>query len=98
LDTALVSALINLGAGFLVVLLIVLGYLVPKRSVDRLLKENDDLKIALDLERRGHDEAAGTAAVILQFLTAMRSLAERRDEQQDRKEFPSGAPGKDAEV
>ena len=78
MDSALISTLINLGAGFIVVILIMLGLLQPKWVVQRLLKENDDLKTALALERQRSDVATTAAVVANQFYAAMRMQAEQR--------------------
>lgn len=94
MDTALFDVLVNSGTGFLVVLLIIFGFLVPKPSVDRLLKENEDLKTALALERQRSDDAASSAAVTNQLIGAMKTLAEQSRDR-DQRQLP---PGKDAEV
>lgn len=49
MDSSLISVLANLGAGGIVVVLIILGYLIPKPAYARLEKENEKLQVANDI-------------------------------------------------
>jgi hypothetical protein len=89
-DSALVSTLVNLGAGFIVVILVIFGYLVPKPEFRRLLEENEKLREALDLERQRSNEIAQAGAVANQLIAALTSLASDRRAEIARTPDPSG--------
>jgi hypothetical protein len=75
------SVAINLitGAGVAgaVVLAMILGYLVPKPSVDRLEKEIEEYKQALVLERQRADAAVMAAKSTNDILAALREEKHR---------------------
>ena len=77
-DSALVTVLINAGVAGVVVILLILGWLVPKWAYARLLEENKSLREALQLERRRNEEIAGTAGVTNQLIGALVDLAGER--------------------
>ena len=64
MDSSLISVLANLGTGGVVIVLIILGYLVPKPTHARVLQENEKLQAALDLERQRSDAAAAAGATV----------------------------------
>jgi len=81
-DSALITALFNLGWGGLVVLLILGGYLVPKLTHQRVVTENarkdeviERLQVALDLERQRSNDATQAGAVTVQLIGALTTLA-----------------------
>ena len=82
MDSSIVSVLANLGTGGIVVLLIVLGYLVPKPTHTRAVEDSahkdeviGKLQEALDLERQRSNDATQTAAVTNQLISALTTLA-----------------------
>lgn len=75
MDSALISLLINLGAGFIVVVLMILGFLIPRPTYQRLLEENEQLKEALALERQRSNDATQAGAVTLQLIGALTTIA-----------------------
>ena len=75
MDSALTSVLINLGAGFIVVAMIILGLLIPKPTYQRLLEENEKLKEALALERQRSNDATQAGSVTNQLIGALTTLA-----------------------
>jgi len=77
-DSNLITILVNLGTGGVVILLIVLGYLIPKPAYARLLEENDKLKDALELERQRSDDATKAGEVTNQLIGGLVRLAEHR--------------------
>ena len=88
MDSALVGALVNFGMGGAVILAIILGYLVPKPTVDGLREENAELKAAnaeyrraLDLERQRSDAAIQVGSVTNQLIGALANLAHEQREQ-----------------
>jgi hypothetical protein len=74
----LYTALLNFGALGVVVALMVIGYLVPKPTVDRLETENKLLRDALDIERKRNDELSKVGDVTGQLLRALTDSMERR--------------------
>ena len=65
MDSSLISVLSNLGTGGIVIILIILGYLVPKPSYTRVVEESarkdeviEHLQQALALERQQADALA----------------------------------------
>jgi len=82
MDSALVSVLINLGTGFVVVILMILGYLVPKPTYAKALEDGahkDEeiakLQEALALERQRSNDATQAATVTNQLIGALTTLA-----------------------
>ena len=82
MDTALITIVSNLGWGGIIVLLIVLGYLVPKPAHSRALEDSahkDEvigrLTEALALERQRSNDATQTATVTNQLVGALTTLA-----------------------
>ena len=82
MDTALITIVSNLGWGGIIVVLIVLGYLVPKPAHTRALADGahkDEvigrLTEALALERQRSNDATSTAAVTNQLVRALTTLA-----------------------
>jgi hypothetical protein len=94
-DSSLISILANLGTGGVVIVLIVLGYLIPKPTHTRALedsahKDEEIAKLteALGLERQRSNDATSTATVTNQLVRALTSLATEhraaeKDEHQD---------------
>jgi hypothetical protein len=81
-DTALITIVSNLGWGGIIVVLIVLGYLVPKPAYARALEDGTHkdevisrLTEALALERQRSNDATSTATVTNQLVRALTSLA-----------------------
>jgi hypothetical protein len=89
-DSALVGTLVNLGAGFVVVILVILGYLVPRPEFRRLLEENEKLREALEMERQRSNEIAQAGAVANQLISALTSLASERRAEMARTPGPDG--------
>ena len=82
MDSSLITIVSNLGWGGIIVVLIVLGYLVPKPAHTRALEDSihkDEvigrLTEALALERQRSNDATSTAAVTNQLVRALTSLA-----------------------
>ena len=82
MDSSLISILANLGTGGVVVLLIILGYLVPKPTHTRVLEDSarkdetiDKLTEALALERQRSNDATQAGAVTNQLIGALTTLA-----------------------
>jgi hypothetical protein len=86
-DTSLITILANLGTGGVVIVLMVLGYLIPKPTHARALEDSahKDAEIAklaeaLALERQRSNDATQAATVTNQLIGALTSLAtEHRD-------------------
>jgi hypothetical protein len=81
-DSSLVTLLANLGTGGVVVVLIILGYLVPKPTHSRALEDSahkDEeiakLQEALALERQRSNDATQAATVTNQLIGALTTLA-----------------------
>jgi hypothetical protein len=81
-DSALISVLSNLGTGGVVIVLLILGYLVPKPTHARVLEDSahkDEeiakLQEALALERQRSNDATQAATVTNQLIGALTSLA-----------------------
>ena len=95
MDSSLITIVSNLGWGGIIVVLIVLGYLVPKPAHTRAVEDSahkDDviarLQEALALERQRSNDATQTATVTNQLVRALTSLAAanraaEKDEHQD---------------
>ena len=82
MDTALLTAVTNLGFGGIVLILIMLGWLVPRPAHTRALDENarkdeaiEKLQEALALERQRSNDATQAAAVTNQLIGALTTLA-----------------------
>lgn len=78
MDSALIAVLTNGGVAGVVVILMILGWLVPKWVYANLEKENKHLREALDLERQRNKEAVSQVGVTNQLISALVSLAEKR--------------------
>lgn len=79
MDSSLIVALIN-GGGFagIVVVLMVMGWLVPKWVYKKLEKENKHLREALEYERRARVEASSQGVITTnQLLGALVNMAEK---------------------
>jgi len=82
MDSSLVSVLVNLGTGGVVVVLMILGFLVPKPTHTKALEDSahkDEeiakLQEALALERQRSNDATQAATVTNQLIGALTSLA-----------------------
>ena len=82
MDSSLISVLSNLGTGGIVIVLIVLGYLVPKPTHSRALEDSahkdeeiSKLQEALALERQRSNDATQAATVTNQLIGALTTLA-----------------------
>ena len=82
MDSSLIAVLVNLGTGFVVVALMILGYLVPKPAYTRALedgahKDEEIAKLteALALERQRSNDATQAATVTNQLIGALTTLA-----------------------
>lgn len=82
LDSALITVLSNLGAPATVLILVVLGYLIPKPAHTRVLEDSarkdetiDRLTEALTLERQRSNDATQAGAVTVQLIGALTTLA-----------------------
>jgi Tfp pilus assembly protein PilE len=82
LDSSLITILSNLGTGGIVIILLVLGYLVPKPAYTRAVEDADrkdeeiaKLAEALALERQRSNDATQAATVTNQLIGALTTLA-----------------------
>ena len=82
MDSSLITILSNLGTGGIVIILVVLGYLVPKPTHSRALEDSahkdeviEKLQEALALERQRSNDATQTASVTNQLIGALTTLA-----------------------
>jgi hypothetical protein len=82
LDTSLITIVSNLGTGGVVIVLIILGYLIPKPTHTRALEDSahkDEeiakLQEALALERQRSNDATQAATVTNQLIGALTTLA-----------------------
>jgi hypothetical protein len=75
MDSVLIEALVNLGFGGVIVVLIILDLLVPGHVHKRLLKENESLKEALSLERQRADAGTQAGTVTNQLIGGLIQLA-----------------------
>lgn len=82
MDSSLITILSNLGWGGVIIILMTLGYLVPKAAHTRALEDSahkDEviarLTEALALERQRSNDATSTATVTNQLVRALTSLA-----------------------
>ena len=78
MDSALITVLTNAGVAGVVVILLILGWLVPKWAYSRLEEENRHLREALEAERQRAGEAAASAGVTNQLIGALVDLAAER--------------------
>jgi hypothetical protein len=81
-DSSLITVLSNLGTGGVVIVLIILGYLIPKPTHTRTLEDSahkDEeiakLQEALALERQRSNDATQAATVTNQLIGALTTLA-----------------------
>ena len=93
MDSTLVTVLINAGVAGVVVILLILGFLVPKWAYSRLEQENKSLREALELERQRAGEAASTQTVTNQLIGALVDLAAERKGLQTPPEGTGHPPG-----
>ena len=82
MDSSLISILVNGVSGGVVIILIILGYLVPKPAYTRALDEStrkdeviEKLQEALALERQRSNDATQAGAVTNQLIGALTTLA-----------------------
>ena len=82
MDSSLISLLVNGVSGGVVVILIILGYLVPKPTHTRALEDGarkdeviEKLQEALALERQRSNDATQAGAVTVQLIGALTTLA-----------------------
>src|ERR1700750_3366445 len=82
MDSSLVTVLTNLGTRGIVVVLIILGYLIPKPTHTRVLEDSahkDEeiakLQEALALERQRSNDATQAAPVTNQLIGALTTMA-----------------------
>ena len=82
MDSSLIGILVNGVSGGVVVVLIILGYLVPKPTHTRVLEDSarkdetiDKLTQALALERQRSNDATQAGAVTNQLIGALTNLA-----------------------
>ena len=82
MDTSLITIVSNLGTGGVVIVLIILGYLIPKPTHTRALEDSahkDEeiakLQEALALERQRSNDATQAATVTNQLIGALTTLA-----------------------
>jgi hypothetical protein len=82
LDSSLITVLANLGTGGVVIILVVLGYLVPKPAHTRVLEESarkdeviEHLQAALTLERQQANDVAAAGTVTNQLISGLVKLA-----------------------
>lgn len=103
MDSALIGVLANLGTGGVVIVLIVLGYLVPKPAHTRVLEESarkdeviDKLQEAVALERQRSNDVTQAGAVTNQLIGALTTLATEHRAGADAIALPAPpAPAKD---
>ena len=96
MDSSLIAVLANLGTGGVVIILIVLGYLIPKPAHARVLEESarkDEvvakLQEALTLERQRADDATQAGGVTNQLIGGLVKLASEAREH-GHAELPAG--------
>lgn len=77
-DTAVITVLTNAGVAGVVLILLTLGWLVPKWAYNRLEQENKSLREALQLERQRAGEVASSTGVTNQLIGALVDLASER--------------------
>lgn len=82
MDSALIGVLANLGTGGVVIVLIVLGYLIPKPAHSKAIEDSvrkdeiiERLTEALALERQRSNDATQAGAVTIQLIGALTTLA-----------------------
>lgn len=82
MDSSLVAVLTNLGTGGVVIVLMILGYLIPKPTHTRALEDSahkdeeiEKLQEALALERQRSNNATQAATVTNQLIGALTTLA-----------------------
>lgn len=75
MDSVLIEALVNLGFGGVIIILMMLDLLVPGSVYKRLLKENESLKEALTVERQRADAATQAGTVTNQLIGGIVQLA-----------------------
>lgn len=82
MDSSIITILSNLGIGGIIVLLVVLGYLIPKPTYIKVSEDNESkdreiakLQEALNLERQRSNEAVQAATVTNQLIGALTTLA-----------------------
>jgi hypothetical protein len=101
LDSSLISVLANLGTGGVIIILIILGYLVPRPAHARVVEESarkdeviDKLQEALDLERQRSNDASQAGTVTNQLIDGLLKLAtEHREHPEDgHAAIPGAAP------
>lgn len=90
MDSALITVLANAGVAGVVVILMILGWLVPKPTVARLEAENTALRTSRDTERQRADEAVQAGRVTTQLIAALADLAAARRQDQG---WPAGFGG-----
>jgi hypothetical protein len=89
-DSALIGVLANLGTGGVVIVLIILGYLVPRPAHMRVVEDStrkdeaiDKLQEALSLERQRSNDATQAGAVTNQLIDGLVRLATEHREHED---------------
>lgn len=100
MDSALITLLANLGTGGVVIVLIILGYLVPKPAYMRVIEESgrkDEIiakqQEALGLERQRADAATQAGGVTNQLIGGLVRLAsDARDHRDDGDAAAAAAP------
>jgi hypothetical protein len=75
MDSVLIEALVNLGFGGVIIILMIFDLLVPGNVYKRLLKENEKLKEALSLERQRADAGTQAGTVTNQLIGGLIQLA-----------------------
>jgi hypothetical protein len=81
-DSSLVAIIVNLGFGGIIIVLIILGFLVPKPAHTKVLEDLarkdeiiDKLTEALSLERQRADDASKAGEVTNQLISGLVTLA-----------------------
>jgi hypothetical protein len=93
-DSAFASGLLTYGPLGAFTVLMLIGWIVPKPMVttlvDKLQKENDALRMALELERKHGDASVAAAVTTNELIAALKDAAEQnlltRDRDRRRRE------------
>jgi hypothetical protein len=78
MDTAVLTVLVNAGVAGIVIVLLIMGWLVPKWAYSKLEEENRLLREALSLERQRNGEVVSQMGITNQLVGALVELAESR--------------------
>lgn len=99
MDSAVASALLTYGPLGVFCILLLIGWIVPKPTVttltDKLQKETDALRAALELERKHGDASVAAAITTNELIAALKDAAERSQRERDRRRRGADLTGDD---